>query len=181
MNALLSNPAILQALQSQVVPAQTDASEPNLTPGQTTRFGRISRPPVIVPPQDQLALLQQLMGGSEDTGQSKVDNGSSTRGQQRQSNTKTPTARSAPPPRTNGTASKRPHSALRESSLPRSRSPDTFSQSPNKDNEMPLVRPVPPAQTMGRPRRGETTTKEERAERRRTNNMLSGAFTSLML
>ena len=179
INALLSNPAILQALQSQAAIPSADA-DPPLTPGQTTRFGRISRPPVAAPPQDQLALLQQLMGGGNDGGLANVDNGSSAR-RAGQANSNTNTTRGAPP-RANGMSSKRAHSTLRETSLPRSRSPETFSQcqsqsqSPPRDTDIPLVRPVPPAQTMGRPRKGETTTKEERAERRRTSNMLSGMF-----
>jgi len=184
INALLSNPAILQALQSQaaIPPAGAD---PPLIPGQTTRFGRISRPPVAAPPQDQLALLQQLMGGGgsgiDNGGVTNVDTGASVR-RTGQGNNNTNTTRGAPP-RANGTSSKRPHSTLRETSLPRSRSPDIFSQrqsqsqSPPRDTDTLLVRPVPPAQTMGRPRKGETTTKEERAERRRTSNMLSGMIT----
>lgn len=157
MSSLLSNPAIIQALQAQhAAPAQ----ELPPTPGQTTRFGRVSRPPVVVE-QESLAILQQILG------QGDGNQGGSNRSDQRQS--------PVPAPRPNG---KRPHSTLRESSIPRSRSPNTASatQSPPQTIEQPLVRPQPPAQG-GRPRRGETVSKEERAERRRVQNTLSGTST----
>jgi len=144
MHSLLINPAIMQALQAQ----SSTSSEP-MTPGQTTRFGRVSRPPVVVE-QESLAILQQIMAGDGNQGGAR---------------------QSVPPPRPNS----RPQSTLRESSIPRSRSPNTASatQSPPLQAEQPLVRPQQPAQG-GRPRRGETLTKEERAERRRVQNTLSG-------
>jgi hypothetical protein len=146
MHSLLNNPAIMQALQAQ-------SSTPNepMTPGQTTRFGRVSRPPVVVE-QESLAILQQIMAGDGNQG----------------------VRQSVPPPR----PTSRPQSTLRESSIPRSRSPNTASatQSPPLQTEQPLVRPQQPAQG-GRPRRGETLTKEERAERRRVQNTLSGMST----
>ena len=146
MHSLLNNPAIMQALQ-----AQNSAPAPNMpmTPEQTTRFGRVSRPPVVVE-QESLAILQQIMAGDGDQGGSR---------------------QSVPPPR----PTSRPQSTLRESSIPRSRSPNTANptQSPPLQSEQPLVRPQQPAQG-GRPRRGETLSKEERAERRRVQNTLSG-------
>jgi hypothetical protein len=148
MHSLLNNPAIMQALQAQ----SSSPSEPT-TPGQTTRFGRVSRPPVVVE-QESLAILQQIMAGDGSQGGSR---------------------QSVPPPR----PTSRPQSTLRESSIPRSRSPNTASatQSPPLQTEQPLVRPQQPAQG-GRPRRGETLTKEERAERRRVQNTLSGMSTN---
>jgi len=145
MHSLLNNPAIMQALQ-----AQTSTPSERLTPGQTTRFGRVSRPPVVVE-QESLAILQQIMAGDGNQG----------------------ARQSVPPLRPS-----RPQSTLRESSIPRSRSPNTASatQSPPLQAEQPLVRPQQPAQG-GRPRRGETLTKEERAERRRVQNTLSGMYT----
>jgi hypothetical protein len=146
MHSLLNNPAIMQALQAQT----SNPSEP-MTPGQTTRFGRVSRPPVVVE-QESLAILQQIMAGDGNQGARQP----------------------VPPTRPN---SRRPQSTLRESSIPRSRSPNTASatQSPPLQTEQPLVRPQQPAQG-GRPRRGETLTKEERAERRRVQNTLSGMY-----
>ena len=143
MHSLLNNPAIMQALQAQ----SSSPSEPT-TSGQITRFGRVSRPPVVVE-QESLAILQQIMAGDGNQG----------------------VRQSVPPPRPHS----RPQSTLRESSIPRSRSPNTASatQSPPLQTELPLVRPQQPAQG-GRPRRGETLTKEERAERRRVQNTLSG-------
>jgi hypothetical protein len=150
MHSLLNNPAIMQALQ-----AQSSTPDEPPTPGQTTRFGRVSRPPAVIAEQESLAILQQIMAGDGNQGGSR---------------------QSVPPPRPN---SRRPQSTLRESSIPRSRSPNTASvtQSPPLQNEQPLVRPQHPAQG-GRPRRGETLTKEERAERRRVQNTLSGAYFS---
>lgn len=147
MHSLLNNPAIMQALLGQT----STPSEP-MTSGQTTRFGRVSRPPVVVE-QESLAILQQIMAGDGNQGGSRQP---------------------VPPPR----PTSRPQSTLRESSIPRSRSPNTASatQSPPLQAEPPLVRPQQPAQG-GRPRRGETLTKEERAERRRVQNTLSGMCT----
>ena len=147
MHSLLNNPAIMQALQ-----AQSSVPSVPMTPEQTTRFGRVSRPPVVVE-QESLAILQQIMAGDGNQGGSR---------------------QSVPPSR----PTSRPQSTLRESSIPRSRSPNTASatQSPPLQAEPPLVRPQQPAQG-GRPRRGETLTKEERAERRRVQNTLSGMYT----
>lgn len=152
MHSLLNNPAIIQALHAQ---NSTPAEEP-LTPGQTTRFGRISRPPVMAE-QESLAIPQQIIAGDKNGGARQ---------------------QSFPPPRTSST-SKRAHSTLRESSIPRSRSPTSVTQSPPlQSTDLPLARPQPAPG--GRPRRGETLSKEERAERRRVQNTLSGASTLLI-
>jgi hypothetical protein len=166
INSLLNNPAILQALQSQNS-APAPVNEPP-SPAQTTRFGRVSRPPVVE--QESLAILQQILAGQgQGKGQGDGYKGSSSRPDQRQA------GQSASAPRVN---SKRPHSTLRESSIPRSRSPNTsgIQSPPLQMSEQPLVRPQQPSQG-GRPRRGEAISKEERAERRRVQNSLSGMST----
>jgi hypothetical protein len=222
INAVLKNPAILQALSTQMSSsaASSQASGPgywqpegntdqdkegggeSVTPGQTTRFGRVSRPPVAPPPQAQLALLQQILRGSTGTdnqpsagpsNQSQNASGSRRQsvGTERQSsatNTASAPATSAArsyaqpqaPPRQSTSASarvsgaKRLHSTLRESSLPpRSMSPELENRSRETSDE-PLVRPIQPTQSWGRPKKGESTTKEERAQRRKFQNSLSG-------
>lgn len=207
-NALLNNPAVLQALSSQMAngtynqhpppasaPSQHQAQDQiygnpqNLTPGQTTRFGRVSRPPVAPPMQDQLALLQQILnGGSINQNQNQNQNAlSSTQSHQ-------PNHQGQAPPYQNGQASsytgqgqsnqartngaKRPHSALREQSLP----PQPPARAPPRTarEQSPLVRPVPSTGN-GRPRRGDPTSKEERMEQRRIQNTLSGTYRKLSL
>jgi len=161
LNSLLYNPAILQALQAQ----STNIHEPPPTPEQTTRFGRVSRPPVVE--QESLAIIQQILG----QGEANQNGQSRTNRQPQQEQRQGQTFVSAP--RVNG---KRPHSTLRESSIPRSRSPTSMNRSPSPARmDQPLVRPQQPVQG-GRPRRGETVSKEERAERRRVQNTLSGAL-----
>jgi len=208
ISALLNNPAILQALNKQLTTSAVTNESPqewrpeeeegglgglrngNLTPGQTTRFGRISRPPVAVPPQSQLALLQQILQGTGESSNAASAGHSAPSGSRRQTEVERgygtspnyghshsqsrPTAPvSVHPARATGV--KRPHSTLRESSVPpRSLSPDLRSRG---SSEEPLVRPVPPTHSMGRPRKGDPVpTKEERAQRRRINNQHSGEF-----
>jgi hypothetical protein len=207
INALLNNPAILQALNKQLTTSAVTNESPqewrpeeggglgghgngneHLTPGQTTRFGRISRPPVAVPPQSQLALLQQILQGTGESSNAAPAGHSAPPGSRRQtevehgygsssnyghshSSSRQNVPVSTHPAR--ATAVKRPHSTLRESSIPpRSLSPDLRSRG---SSEEPLVRPTPPTHSMGRPRKGDPVpTKEERAQRRRINNQHSG-------
>jgi hypothetical protein len=215
INALLSNPAILQALHSQLAssnsgstaiespqewrPEEDGALEGNSTPGQTTRFGRVSRPPVAVPAQSQLALLQQMLRSTAETDSTALPSNSLPSGSRRQAahgaeaerGTRSSSSsnahvhpqaqfqsrQNAPTPvpsARNGI--KRPHSTLRESSVPpRSISPELRSR---ETSEEQLVRPVQPTQSWGRPRKGDLQTKEERAQRRKINNQHSGMFSS---
>lgn len=195
INALLNNPAILQALSSQMMhgnfpsgpPAQpAQPAQPsmpdlantysqNLTPSQTTRSGRISRPPVAAPTQDQLAMLQQILGSTSGNNGLHVDQPSqdARSGLQRQSVSQ-PTRQSdqhtmnrPPTARTSGV--KRPHSALRDAS-----NPPQSRDEPGRLREMsPPIRPVPDYHG-GRPRKEDPTSKEERLERRRIQNSQSG-------
>jgi hypothetical protein len=151
------------------MPVSSGDEQPNLnlTPGQTTRFGRISRPPVIAPAQVRLSSLQHIPGSRGDGNGPDQSTSDHRRGSQSQSTA---------PTGSRASGVKRPHSALRESSIPlQSYTPDA-SQIPAiaPHPDPPLVRPIPPTQSLGRPRKGETVSKEERAERRRTANMLSG-------
>lgn len=206
-NALLNNPAVLQALSSQMAngtynqsaaPApiphqgqdQNYGNSQKLTPGQTTRFGRVSRPPVAPPMQDQLALLQQILnGGSTNQNQNQNPNASSStqshQQHQQTSNRQAPTFQNGQASsytgqgqsnqaRTNGV--KRPHSALREQSLPPQ--PPARATARTTREQSPLVRPVP-STTNGRPKRGDPTSKEERMEQRRIQNSLSGTYRTL--
>lgn len=152
---------------------QKDSHELLDTPGQTTRFGRVSRPPVAAPLQNQLAMLQQILGvgtASQPTSNiqdlTNIQSGPSHRPRQTQSlgQTASPSASVRP------TTAKRPPSALRDHTIPQLAQPGPPR---NVREESPLVRPAPTA-TIGRPKRGEVISKEERLERRRVQNSQSG-------
>lgn len=144
----------------------------NITPSQTTRSGRISRPPVAAPMQDQLSMLQQILAAPNATNPQQPAHQAGPSRQQHpgvhinqqalpHSAGQTSTAR------TNGI--KRPHSALKDISYP----PQPRAQPERLREVTPLVRPVPDYNG-GRPRKTDPTSTEERLELRRIKNSQSG-------
>lgn len=160
-------------------PAQPSMPDPyaqNVTPGQTTRSGRISRPPVAPPMQDQLALLQQILGTPNgNTAPPANTNAGPSRQTQSAQHYGRPSVPLAPSNASQHSAArttgvKRPHSALRDTAIPPQPSAPHASQ-----EDAPLVRPVPTS-INGRPKKGDVTSKEERLERRRIQNSQSGTY-----